>query len=209
MTELDRIENMTPDEMALGNTHPKNRPGWSMFGPTLPGRACGHCTFCCIVVPVEKPLNKPGGVRCVHLKHKGCSIYKQRPDVCAAWKCAWLYQPEAKILRRPDNAGYAVDCCLHEIFINEQLFHVIQVWVDPARRDAHRAPELRAYLALMAAKHGLPAIIRWPMAGKDQSADEATVLFAPCMTDTGEWGEVTSNMIPRHEIERLKEERRG
>lgn len=203
MTEI-----LTPDEMARGNTHPKNRRGWHMFGPNQPGRACGHCNYCCIVVPVEEPLNKPGGVRCVHLKHKGCSIYRQRPDVCAAWKCAWLYQPEAKILRRPDNAGYAVDCCLQEIFINEKLVQVIQVWVDPHRRLAHQAPELRAYLALMAEKHGLPAIVRWPMADKDQTGDEATVLFAPCMTDTGQWEEISSAMIPRDELERMKEERR-
>lgn len=197
---------LTPEEMAKGNEHPKNIRGWSIFGPKQPGRTCGHCNFCCIVVPVEMPLNKPGGVRCQHLRHKGCSIYAQRPDVCAAWSCAWLYQPEGKILRRPDNCGYAVDCCLHEIFINEALVRVIQVWVDPHRRDAHKAPELRAYLALMAEKHGLPAIVRWPLAGVDQSEDEATVLFAPCLTENGEWGEVTSAMIPRHEMERLKKE---
>ena len=211
MSDLDRIENMTPEEAARGNLMAavkKGGPlGWSIFGPTLAGRACGHCTFCCIVVPVEAPLDKPGNVRCVHLKHKGCSIYRQRPDVCAAWKCAWLYQPEAKVLKRPDHAGYAVDCCLQEIFINQQLVHVIQVWGDPDRREAHKAPELLAYLALMAEKHRLPAIVRWPMEGKDQSADEATVLFAPCLTNTGRWEEITSGMIPWHEMERLKKER--
>lgn len=174
-----------------------------MFGPTQAGRACGHCNFCCIVVPVEKPLDKPGGVRCVHLKHKGCSIYAQRPEVCAAWKCAWLYQPEAKILRRPDLSGYAVDCCLHEIFINEQLVHVIQVWVDPDRPNAHKAPELRAYLDYQARTNKLPAIVRWPD-GKQQDGEIATVLFAPCLTNTGQWEEVSSAMIPQAEMERLK-----
>ena len=201
------IENMTPEEMARGNSYPKNRPGWSMFGPTQPGKACGHCNFCCVVVPVENPLNKPGGVRCEFLKHKGCSIYKQRPDVCAAWKCAWLYQPEAKILRRPDNGGYAIDCCLQEILINEQTVHVIQVWVDPGRRDAHKAPELRAYLAEMARVHRLPAIIRWPD-GKAQEGETAMVLFAPCLTDTGEWGEVSSGMIPHAEMAKKLERAR-
>lgn len=177
-----------------------------MFGPTLPGKACGHCNFCCIVVPVEKPLNKPGGVRCVHLKHKGCSIYKQRPDVCAAWKCAWLYQPEAKILRRPDNGGYAIDCALHQIFINKELIWVIQVWVDPARPLAHRAPELRAYLAEMARLHNLPAIVRWPD-GKSQDGEDATVLFPPIMTGDGKWAELTSAMIPHTEMDRMKEDR--
>lgn len=200
----DRIDKMTPEQMALGNSHPNNVRGWSIFGPKQPGRACGHCNFCCIVVPVEKPLNKPAGVRCVHLRHKGCSIYKQRPDVCAAWSCAWLYQPEAKILRRPDNSGYAVDCCLQEILINELPVHVIQVWIDPARREAHKAPELRAYLAEMAKRHRLPAIVRWPDA-KAQEGETATVLFAPCLTDNGDWAEVSSGMIPQAELARKLE----
>ena len=201
----EAIENMTPEQIARGNAIVTSRPGWSIFGPRQPGRACGHCNFCCIVVPVETPLNKPGGVRCVHLKHKGCSIYKQRPDVCAAWSCAWLYQPEAKILKRPDISGYAVDCSLHEIFINQQLIHVIQVWVDPGRRNAHKAAELRAYLAEMARIHRLPAIVRWPD-GKAQEGEEAMVLFAPILSG-GDWVEVTSDMIPRAEMDRLREER--
>jgi len=208
MTETlaDQMEYLTDEQIARGNASPKNVPGWSIFGRRQAGRQCGHCNFCCIVVPVESPLDKPGGVRCVHLKHKGCGIYKQRPDVCAAWNCAWLYQPEAQILKRPDLSGYAVDCCLHDIFINGQLVKVIQVWVDPDRRDAHRAPELRAYLAEMARLHRLPAIVRWPKAGIDQSEDEATVLFAPILSGE-DWVEITSTMIPRHEMERLKGER--
>lgn len=140
----------------------------------------------------------------MHLKHKGCSIYKQRPDVCAAWKCAWLYQPEAKILKRPDHGGYAVDCCLQEILINEHPVHVIQVWIDPHRRDAHKAPELRAYLGEMARVHRLPAIIRWPD-GKAQEGEQAMVLFAPCQTDDGQWAEVASGMIPHEELARKLE----
>lgn len=195
-----QVENMTPEQKARAKLI-SGRPGWSLFGPTLNGRKCGHCNFCCIVVPVEQPLNKPGGVRCSYLKHKGCSIYAQRPDVCAAWKCAWLYQPEAKILQRPDLSGYAVDCALHEILVNGEPIQVIQVWVDPARREAHRAPELRAYLALMAEKLKLPAIVRWPDATA-QEGQSAMVLFAPCMTETAEWGEVTSEMISVAEMNR-------
>lgn len=208
MTELlaHRIDSMTPEQMALGNAHPNNRPGWSIFGPTLSGRTCGHCVFCCIVIPVEEPLNKPGGVRCVHLKHKGCGIYKQRPDVCAAWKCAWLYQPEAKILKRPDIGGYAIDCSLQQILMNDQPVSVIQVWVDPDRRDAHKAPELRAYLGEMARTLHLPAIIRWPD-GKAQEGETATVLFAPILTGE-DWVEVSSGMIPHAEMAKKLERAR-
>lgn len=212
MNDLDHIEKLSPEEAKRLNAtlagQTGSKPGWSLFGPTIGGRKCGHCNFCCIVVPVERPLNKPAAVRCKHLKHKGCSIYQQRPDVCAAWKCAWLYQSEAKILIRPDLSGYAIDCALQQIFIEEHLVQVIQVWCDYQRHDAYKAPELRAYLAIMAEKHRLPAIVTWPRP-KDgnQDGEVCTALFAPCLTDTGQWEEITSPMIPKHEMDRLKEER--
>jgi Pyruvate/2-oxoacid:ferredoxin oxidoreductase delta subunit len=88
-----------------------SKTSWSIFGPPRAGRTCGSCKYCCIVVPVQDPgvLMKPGGVRCEHLKGRGCGIYKDRPNSCATWSCTWLYQPEAAILRRPDLSGYAVD----------------------------------------------------------------------------------------------------
>lgn len=187
-----------------------DKPGWSIFGPPIKGRSCGGCSFCCTVVPVERPLNKPAAVRCQFLKHKGCSVYAQRPDVCAFWNCAWLYQPEAKGLKRPDLSGYAIDPALQEIFINQHLVHVIQVWCDYRRHDAYEAPELRAYLALMAEKLRLPAIITWPRPKDgDQSGEVGTTLFAPCLTGTGQWEEITQAMIPKHEMDRLKEERKS
>ena len=200
------IENMTPEQANRARSFPGSPRGWRIIGPNVFGRKCGHCNFCCIVVPVERPLNKLAGVKCEFLKHKGCSIYRQRPDVCAAWKCAWLYQPEGKFLQRPDLSGYAVDCTLHEIFINKDPVKVIQVWVDKDRPTAHTAPELRAYLAVMAERFRLPAFVETPQGG-DMAGEDATILFAPCLTNTGQWEEVTQPMIPKYEMDRLRQER--
>ena len=43
-------------------------------------------------------------------------------------------------IRRPDLAGYAIDPMLDTILVDKQPVEVIQVWVDPARREAHRDP---------------------------------------------------------------------
>jgi hypothetical protein len=64
-------------------------------------------------------------------------------------------------IRRPDLAGYAIDPMLDTILADEQPLDVIQVWCDPQRRDAHRDPALRAWLAAMCARFGLLAIVRW------------------------------------------------
>jgi hypothetical protein len=182
---------------------------WTIFGPPVHGRACGHCKFCCVVVPVEMPLNKPAGVKCQHLRASGCSIYAARPDVCRYWSCAWLYQPDASILRRPDISGYAVDCMPQEILINHEPVRVIQVWVDPHRKDAHRAPELRAFLDKAGRDHRMPAIVRWPN-GEAQEGQDAMVLFPPSLTDDGEWWEKTSEMISTDELKaKIAKHRQG
>lgn len=178
-------------------------PGWQIFGEPRAGRACGKCSFCCVVVPVELPLNKPGGVKCQFLAHKGCAIYARRPAPCWAWSCVWLHQPEAAMLIRPDISGYAVDPMPQEVLYDHKPRFTIQVWVDPARRDAHRAPELRAYLALMAEKHRMPAIVRWPD-GKDQTGQDAMILFAPCLNTDNEWAERTNAMLDTDKFNALR-----
>lgn len=169
--------------------------GWSIFGPAIQGRACGGCGFCCTTVPVRAVplLDKAGGVKCQHRRSTGCSIYSSRPDPCAAWNCTWLYQPAASGLKRPDIGGYAVDPMPQQILLNGEPIHVVQVWCDPARRDAHRAPELRAYLDVIGRDTRMPAIVRWPN-GQPQEDQEATVLFAPSLTG-GDWWEQSSAML--------------
>ncbi len=173
--------------------------GWSIFGQPVRGRSCGSCTFCCTMVPVDLPLNKPAGVACQHLCSKGCKIYAARPDPCKYWNCTWLYQPETADMRRPDKAGYVIDPMFQEILIDHQPCNVLQVWVDPARPEAHRDPALRAYLALMADRHRMPAVVRWAHPGGQEGAD-AMVLVAPCLSGDGEWIERHSAMISEADI---------
>jgi len=59
-------------------------------------RDCGECKACCILPAIKEPtLDKPAGVRCKNLKKEdsacdSCTIYKDRPAPCAAFKCLWL-----------------------------------------------------------------------------------------------------------------------
>jgi hypothetical protein len=80
-----------------------------------------------------------------------------------------------------------------EILADGHPIHVLQVWVDPARPKAHRDPMLRAYLALMAERHRMAALIRWGY--PDQEGREAMFLAAPCLSDDGEWIERRQAMI--------------
>jgi len=181
--------------------------GWQIFG--LPGRnrACGSCTFCCTMVPVDRPLEKPAGVRCQHLCNKGCRIYSRRPDPCRYWNCAWLYQPETADIRRPDRAGYVIDPMPQNILIDGHPTPAIQVWVDPKQPDAHRDPALRAYLDLMGERHRMPAIVRWSHAGGQEGRD-AMVLVPPSLSDEGVWFEKHSAMIGEQDMaERLERAR--
>lgn len=73
----------------------------------MPKRKCDGCTECCTHVGVE-PLDKPPGVPCQHLCATGCAIYSDRPQCCAAFKCAWLSGRIPKAYR-PDQCGILFD----------------------------------------------------------------------------------------------------
>ena len=54
-------------------------------------RRCGACDLCCTAMSVAE-LKKPAGMRCVHLQGSpgtSCSIYADRPYVCAEFACMW------------------------------------------------------------------------------------------------------------------------
>jgi hypothetical protein len=56
------------------------------------GRACGTCTFCCKLIPIDtKEFSKPRDHWCGHCDvGKGCKIYSVRPVPCRTWTCEWL-----------------------------------------------------------------------------------------------------------------------
>lgn len=168
--------------------------GVRVFGPHVRGRSCGSCTACCTQVPVVlDDEHKPANTRCKHLCSKGCRVYARRPDACQVWSCRWLFDADTAELRRPDQSGYVIDCAPDHVVLRNDAtgegrpILVLQVWVDPARRDAHRDPALRRYLATMGERHGMMAIVRW-------SSSDGMVLIPPCMNDTGGWVEHSSTM---------------
>ena len=163
--------------------------GFLIYGDPVRGRSCGGCTLCCTLVPVQLPTgDKPANTRCPALSAtKRCRIYAARPRVCRMWSCRWLFDDDTAELRRPDHAGYVIDPMLDTVLIDGKPVEVLQVWCDPKRPEAHRDPALRAYLEGIAAEYRLPAIVRYDSA-------RAFGLFAPPITDDGQWFEQDSEM---------------
>lgn len=159
--------------------------GWVLFGDPVRGRSCGSCTACCFQLPSPLPTapgHKEANTRCEWQCSKGCRHYERRPRACQFWSCAWLIHENTAELRRPDRSGYIVDPNPDHVLANGEPLSVVQVWIDPARPDAHRAPELRAYLLRLAEEHGMAALIRF-------NSRDGFTLFAPPLTRDGEWHE--------------------
>ncbi len=150
-------------------------------------RVCGGCTLCCRLLPVV-PLDKPGGVRCRHQRHRtGCAVYEkpERPLECTLWSCRWLVTDLD--LPRPDHGHYVVDIVPDYLTVKsagrpDAPLPVIQIWVDPHYPEAHREPRLRRWLEAMS-REGWAALVR-------SSPLEAMMLIPPIMSDQGRWEEI-------------------
>lgn len=124
-------------------------------------RTCGDCQLCCRLLPTSE-IDKPALRRCPHQKHGvGCAIYARRPLSCQLWSCRWLVNDDTAELPRPDRSHYVIDIMPDFIVATEPgsdpvQVPVLQVWIDPAHRDAHRAPSFRRWLA----RQNVPALIR-------------------------------------------------
>jgi hypothetical protein len=175
-------------------------------------RECGDCQLCCKILPV-KEIGKLAGVKCDHQKHrKGCMIYANRPRSCVFWSCQWLMSEDAKDLSRPDRSHYVIDPLpdfVRMVYDDGKPMielPVIQIWADENYPDAHRDPNLRAYIQARALESGMAAIIR--VAGNG----DAIGLFPPAISEDGEWHEIQTNFKPemQHssaEINRVMEAR--
>lgn len=177
-------------------------------------RKCGSCTLCCRVVPVPE-LDKGANQRCQYQRHTGCAVYHRAPQFprsCGVWSCAWLIgEPATEGLRRPDRAGYVIDMmpdlvkmtdndsgAVHELL-------VIQVWVDPARRDAWKEPGLLKYAEEAAREHRMGLLLRY-------STSEAVAVLAPPLCADGQWhtiadGTIAPSVSGSMLIDRLRAER--
>lgn len=67
-----------------------------------------------------------------------------------------------------------------------QNIQVVQIWVDPNYRDAHRDPALRRWLMRRAEK-GIAALVRF-------NSKEALAVFAPPFDSAGQWREIASGV---------------
>jgi hypothetical protein len=74
---------------------------------------------------------------------------------------------------------------------------VVQVWVDPDFRDAHRDAGLRAYLARRG-EEGIAGLIRF-------SNSDGFLIIPPAMTSDGRWIEkdFTEMQVERSTIDRI------
>lgn len=162
-------------------------------------RVCGDCQLCCRLLPTEE-LGKPALQRCPHQKHGvGCRIYAKRPMSCQLWNCRWLVDDSTGDLPRPDRAHYVIDLIPDFITVTDNnnpeappvYCEVIQVWVDPAYKLAHRAASFRHWLA----GQGKPALIRY-------SSKDGFLLIPPALNADGVWIEHTTKPSGRtHSLE--------
>jgi hypothetical protein len=168
-------------------------------------RECGDCMLCCTLLPIEE-FGKAAGERCQFAKFgKGCSIYSRRPGSCQLWNCRWLVNDDTAELRRPDRSHYVID--IMPDFVRavandgsgSYSLEVIQVWVDPKYRDAHRDPAFRRYID----RQRKCALIRY-------SSREGFLLAPPSVTGQG-WVEKESgfNDEPQHTLQQIAAELGG
>ena len=158
-------------------------------GVCLTQRTCGGCKLCCYLLPTAD-IGLPANTHCKHECGKGCAIYQRRPASCQLWSCQWLLGQDVGL--RPDRSGYVIDMMPDFVTSVEQdgtekRWPVNQVWVDPARPNAHRAPALRRWIEEQGHKVRMMTIVR-------NGNDGGLLLCPPSMSVIHRWVEKDTNM---------------
>jgi hypothetical protein len=145
-------------------------------------------------------FDKPASQPCPHQRHgKGCNVYSRRPFGCRMWSCRWLNSDDTADLRRPDRSRYVIDIMPDFVTLRPDdggaptNIQVVQVWCDPKEPDAWRDPALRAYIERRAAD-GIATMIRFGSRGG------AITVFAPAMSQDGQWHEVHGGKLVREHL---------
>ncbi|MCA3703429.1 MAG: hypothetical protein INF12_10405 [Methylobacterium sp.] len=74
----------------------------------MTGKTCGTCTLCCKLFPVP-PLEKPAGKWCPHVvQGRGCGIHETRPQLCRAFYCQWLENPDLGPEWKPEISKFVL-----------------------------------------------------------------------------------------------------
>jgi hypothetical protein len=186
------------DALFEGNTVARLLPGGGYAIEARPpgGRQCGTCTLCCKLVPVPE-IRKSAGERCRYQQAgKGCRVYRKPgfPRSCLLWSCRWLSDPDTAGLARPDRSHCVIDVMTDVVQLGGQQVPVIQIWVDPAFRDAWRTQEMKAYIERVGKSYGCMTIIRW-------DAESGLVVCPPALSEDGEWHERSGQSMPRDAFE--------
>lgn len=115
-------------------------------------RSCGNCSLCC-KLPMIEVLSKPADTWCKHCKPglNGCTIYDNRPEICAQFQCEWV-KGNVDDIWKPTSAKMV----LHVSEASQNGFMFFNVMVDggsPGRwREAEYYTRLK-HMALLGTKH--------------------------------------------------------
>jgi len=116
-------------------------------------RSCGSCQECCYLLEIE-PMDKGMNERCSAMAARGCSIYKERPNCCRVFNCAWLLGAMPKS-QKPDRTGVVVWATQMTSTSGLTCEH-LQANVRPGK---HIPPRLYDWLADKSAVY--PVVIKW------------------------------------------------
>jgi len=109
---------------------------------SIPGKACGECSFCCKVLEIVE-FEKPAGLWCEHCqKSGGCGVYETRPGVCRDYECLWKGDRALGAQLRPDRVGV--------ILMEDPDSDEYRAVCDPAKPLAWRNPLVFRHLVAMA-----------------------------------------------------------
>jgi hypothetical protein len=77
----------------------------------VPGRACGECSVCCVVLNIDTPeFQKLPRVPCQYLRTEGgCAIHATCFPACRTYHCGWRYLKGLGKDWRPDRSGILID----------------------------------------------------------------------------------------------------
>lgn len=108
-------------------------------------RSCGDCSLCCKLLGIAE-LEKPAGKWCPHCDpgKARCRSYDDRPMTCRTFACGWLVNEQFGEEWFPARCKIVVN-----LNVDEDP-HVMQLYVDAARRDAWKQEPFRSGIEQLA-----------------------------------------------------------
>lgn len=109
-----------------------------VLGPPVPGRSCGECTACCLLLDIDE-LQKPAEVLCPSCTGSGCGVYETRVSACRNYYCAWRRVEAMPDWARPDRLRVMFELTrpspaqniLAKLYIRGIAFDSIQDFASP------------------------------------------------------------------------------